>query len=62
MGRRGPRGVEPVLREEQFGQLPARALLFRIIADVEADARSIGAHSAAYLPAVDLAVRLIGER
>ena len=54
--------VEPVLREPQFGQLLARALLFRIVADVEADARSIGSRSAAYLPAVDLAVRLMEER
>ena len=54
--------VEAVLHEEQFGQLLARALLFRIVADVEADARSIDAHLAAYRPAVDLAVRLMGER
>ena len=53
--------VEPVLREEQFGQLLARALLYRIIADVEADPGSIEA-SAAYRPAVDLAVRLVEER
>ena len=54
--------VGPVLHEEQFGQLLARGLLYRIVADVEAGPGSIDAHPAAYRPAIDLAVRLMGER
>jgi uncharacterized protein (TIGR02569 family) len=44
---------------DQFGQLLARALLYRIIADFGADPDSVEARASAYAPAVDLAVRLI---
>jgi uncharacterized protein (TIGR02569 family) len=54
--------VAPVAEGDQFGQLLARALLFRIVADVELDRGSIDVPLAAYLPAVDLAVRLMRER
>jgi hypothetical protein len=46
---------------DQFGQLLARALLFRIIADVVADPDSMSGRATTYAPAVDLAVRLIQD-
>lgn len=46
---------------DEFGQLLARALLFRIIADAEADPDSAGARASNYAPAVDLAVRVIQD-
>ncbi|HEX7471693.1 MAG TPA: TIGR02569 family protein [Candidatus Limnocylindrales bacterium] len=46
---------------DEFGQLLARALLFRIIADVVVDPDSMDARAAAYAPAVKLAVRLIQD-
>ena len=46
---------------DQFGQMLARALLFRIVADAVADPDSMGARASNYAPAVDLAVRLIQE-
>jgi uncharacterized protein (TIGR02569 family) len=42
----------------RFGQFLARALLFRIVADVLADSHSAHARAIAYAPAVDLAVHL----
>jgi hypothetical protein len=47
---------------DHFGQLLARALLFRIIAEPMADPDSIAGHATTYAPAVDLAVRLIQDR
>lgn len=44
---------------DQFGQLLARALLFRIVTDAVADPDSMDARASNYAPAVDLAVRLI---
>jgi uncharacterized protein (TIGR02569 family) len=44
---------------DRFGQLLARALLYRIIADFGADPDSVEARASAYAPAVDSAVRLI---
>lgn len=44
---------------DEFGQLLARALLFRIIADAAVDPDSMDTRTRAYAPAVDLAVRLI---
>jgi uncharacterized protein (TIGR02569 family) len=49
--------LESTLAIDGFGQFLARALLFRIITDVEADPDSMDARAAAYAPAVDLAVR-----
>jgi uncharacterized protein (TIGR02569 family) len=46
----------------QFGQLLARALLFRIVADALADPDSVSARGTAYAPAVTLALRLIDDR
>lgn len=47
---------------DQFGQLLARALLFRIVADAVADSDSMGARATTYGPAVDLAVRIIQDQ
>lgn len=47
---------------DQVGQLLARALLFRIIADALADPDSMSGRATTYAPAVDLAVRLIQDR
>ena len=47
---------------DQFGQLLARALLFRIVADAVADPDAMGARASAYIPAVDLAARIIEGR
>ena len=46
---------------DQFGQLLARALLFRLVADAVADPDSIDACATPFAPAVDLAVRLIQD-
>jgi uncharacterized protein (TIGR02569 family) len=48
-----------VMAEDQFGQLLARALLFRIIADAVADPDSTDSISRAFGPAVGLALRLV---
>jgi uncharacterized protein (TIGR02569 family) len=42
----------------QFGQLLARALMFRIITDAVADPEALSGRATTYAPAVDLAVRL----
>jgi uncharacterized protein (TIGR02569 family) len=44
---------------DSFGQLLARALLFRILTDVIVDPGGVRAHAAAYAPAVDLAACLM---
>jgi uncharacterized protein (TIGR02569 family) len=49
---------KPVLDIDQFGQLLARALLYRIIADFVADSDSVEARASASALPVDLAVRL----
>ena len=50
--------LRPAFEVEDFGQLLARALLFRIIADLVADSGSNDARAGAYRRAVDVAVRL----
>ena len=50
--------LAPAFETTDFGQLLARALLFRIIAGLVADAGSDGTAAGAYARAVDLAVRL----
>jgi len=51
--------VESAFSIESFGQLFARALLFRIISDAIVDPVAALARAEAYAPAVDLATRLI---
>jgi uncharacterized protein (TIGR02569 family) len=51
--------VSTAMDGDQFGQLLARALLFRIVVDAVGDPDSMGARASSYAPAVDLAVRLI---
>jgi hypothetical protein len=46
---------------DSFGQLLARALLFRIITDVIVDPVAALAHAATYAPAVDLAAGLAND-
>ncbi len=46
---------------DQFGQLLARALLFRIVADAVADPDSMDARATIYAHAVDFAVRIIED-
>ena len=53
--------LSPAMDVDQFGQLLARALLFRIVVDALGDPDSIGAHATTYAPAVDLALRLIQD-
>jgi uncharacterized protein (TIGR02569 family) len=53
--------LESAMDIEPFGQLLARALLFRLVADAVADPDSMDARAAAYAPAVDVALRLIQD-
>jgi uncharacterized protein (TIGR02569 family) len=53
--------LSSAMEVDGFGQLLARALLFRIVADAVADPDSIGARGSNYAPAVDLAVRLMQD-
>jgi uncharacterized protein (TIGR02569 family) len=53
--------LEPAFTVDSFGQLLARALLFRIVTDAIADPDAAQAHAAAYAPAVELAVRLMDD-
>ena len=50
--------LAPAFETEAFGQLLARALLYRIIADIGGDAGSSEPWAGAYARAVELAVRL----
>ncbi len=50
--------LAPTFETEAFGQLLARALLFRMVTDIVVDPRSFAARSGAYSRAVDLAVSL----
>ena len=50
--------LAPAFETDEFGQLLARALLFRVITDLVADPASGDARAGAYAGAIDLAVRL----
>jgi uncharacterized protein (TIGR02569 family) len=54
--------LSSAIDSDQSGQLLARAVLFRIVADAAADPDSIGARASTYAPAVDLAVSLMREQ
>jgi len=54
--------LSPAIESDQFGQLLARAVLFRLVADAVADPDSIGARASAYDSAVDLAVSLMQDQ
>lgn len=54
-----PADLERAMSTSGFGQLLARALLFRIVTDWLVDPRSAEVRASAYSPAVDLAVEAI---
>ena len=54
--------LKPAMGVDRFGQLPVRAILYRLVADLIADPDSMGARATADAPAISLALRLTGNR